>query len=64
MYFIQVTVNLLHAGGLACDNLLSADVVTANGELLVASAETNPDLFWAIRGGGGNYGVVTSEYIQ
>jgi FAD/FMN-containing dehydrogenase len=49
--------------GLSSDNLLSADVVTANGQLLVASAEQHPDLFWAIRGGGGNFGVVTSfEY--
>jgi FAD/FMN-containing dehydrogenase len=46
--------------GLAADNLLSADVVTAEGELARASAQENPDLFWAIRGGGGNYGIVTS----
>ena len=50
--------------GLACDNLLAVDLVTARGELVRASEEENADLFWALRGGGGNFGVVTSLEFQ
>jgi FAD binding domain/Berberine and berberine like len=50
--------------GLACDNLISAEVATADGQLLRASAQENEDLFWGIRGGGGNFGVVTSLEYQ
>jgi FAD/FMN-containing dehydrogenase len=54
----------LHAKqGLALDNIISADVVTAEGKFLAANAHENEDLFWGVRGGGGNFGVVTSlEY--
>jgi FAD/FMN-containing dehydrogenase len=50
--------------GLALDNVVGADVVTADGRLLHASAEENDDLFWAIRGGGGNFGIVTNFEFQ
>ncbi|MFM0715088.1 FAD-binding oxidoreductase [Paraburkholderia strydomiana] len=50
--------------GMTVDNLAAADVVTANGELVHASADSHEDLFWAIRGGGGNFGVVTSFEFQ
>jgi FAD/FMN-containing dehydrogenase len=54
---------LMHKHGATVDNLLSAEVVTAEGDVVMASADEHPDLFWAIRGGGGNFGVVTSfEY--
>jgi len=51
---------LMEKYGAACDNLLSAQVVTVDGRQVEASQKSNPDLFWAIRGGGGNFGVVTA----
>lgn len=55
--------NLMAKHGLALDNVVSLDVVTANGDLLTANAQQNQDLFWGVRGSGGNLGVVTSlEY--
>jgi FAD/FMN-containing dehydrogenase len=55
---------LTRAFGLSCDNLISADVVTADGRFLVADKRQNEDLFWALQGGGGNFGVVTSFEYQ
>ncbi|RYE07238.1 MAG: FAD-binding oxidoreductase [Hyphomicrobiales bacterium] len=50
--------------GLACDNLVSAEIVLANGDIVRASADEHPDLFWGLHGGGGNFGVVTSMRLK
>jgi len=55
---------LMEKYGAACDNLLSAQIVTVDGRQVEASQKSNPDLFWAIRGGGGNFGVVTALEYQ
>lgn len=55
---------LIGLQGLACDNMVSVDLALADGSLTRASAEENPDLFWALQGGGGNFGVVTSIELK
>lgn len=55
---------LTSSHGLSCDNLVSLDVVTADRRLVTASAEQNADLFWGLKGGGGNFGIVTSFEFQ
>ena len=55
---------LVRRDGLTIDNLIGAEIVTADGEILEVDAERHPDLFWAIRGGGGNFGVVTRFHYR
>src|SRR5215217_747128 len=56
--------HLMRSYGLACDNLLSVDLVTTEGQVLTASRDEHADLFWGLRGGGGNFGIVTSFEYQ
>src|SRR5678810_186053 len=55
---------LMGKHGFACDNVLSADVVTADGKVVTASVDEHPDLLWALKGGSGNFGIVTSFEFQ
>src|SRR3981081_4694102 len=55
---------LMGKHGFACDNVLSVDLVTADGKFVTASTRDHTDLFWAVRGGGGNFGVATSFEFQ
>ena len=55
---------LMGKHGMTIDNLLSADLITADGQVLTASATENPDLFWGLRGGGGNFGIISSFEFQ
>ena len=55
---------LVRRDGLTIDNLIGAEIVTADGEVLAVDADNHPDLFWAIRGGGGNFGVVTKFHYR